>query len=357
LKGEDGERVSTQGEDGALKEGVASVAAAGDSRSRARRLVALGAGALFSGLCFYYLSRKIGWGEFTEQLRGLNVVLLAPAAVCVVLSIALRGYRWGLMLPRGHLAHPAGAIRPVAIALALNGVLPGKAGEVMRIVYARFTYKLPVISATTSVLAERLVDMAALCMILGVALVLKHPAAAVEGGGGEPELRWPGAALAGGVLLAALAGGWWARRRGGRAAISVERVDLSQLPFTQRIGLALEPMRDVRTAVGVAVASLAAWMILAGGNYCVGLAFTSFPLSIFDIMALTSVSIIASALPSIPGAWGVFEGSVVAAAPVLGVVGADAELVSFALIAHFVQYAMVLALGGACGLIESALYR
>lgn len=321
-----------------------------------KRSAALAVGLVFSGLCAFYLSQKISLAQMREHFGGMRVGLLVPAAMCVAASISLRGYRWGLMVPRQYLERPAPAIRPVAISLALNGVLPGRVGEIMRILYARGMYKLPIVSATTSVLAERLADMAVLCVLLVGALVWLRPEGLVERLGGESPttMLMLGLLAIGGAMALAAGWFWWRRSNGARSG---RKAVGGGSGFFETVKVALRPMRAPRTAAAVSITSLAAWSALVAANFLVVLAFRSMPLSLGEVTALTSVSIIASFLPSIPGAWGVFESSIVAVAPILGFAASDAELVSFGLTAHFVQYCTVLLMGGACGLIDAALYR
>lgn len=338
--------------------GTASESSAPDGEDRSKRLVrriaavALGIG--FSALCFAYLGQKVDLAELKTEVQGLRVGFIIPAALCVAFNIAIRGYRWGLMLPRAYVPRPAAAVFPASIGLAINGLLPGKAGELSRIVYCRFVFGLSLVTATASVLAERLVDMAVLCVILAAAIVLKGPedvAPAVFHG------------AQGFLILAALTSAGMAavftRRGPGESATAPEtEVEAAARSgaegFLQKLKLAVHSMRSGRAVVGVWGATFLGWGALILTNWLVAEGFESMPLSFAEIMALTSISIIATGLPSLPGAWGVFEGSIVALAPVVGIAANDAELLTYGLVIHLVQYSTVLAMGGTCGMADGA---
>ncbi len=267
------------------------------------------------------------WGvqpaRVLEILAGVNPVYLIPAALMIVLGLFARARSWFVLL--GERAPYPKVFWALNEGYLLNNVLPLRLGELGRAYSVSQSSQVTGGAALASVVVERLIDVAV--SLAGVALAISAIAAPV----------WAGRVLqAAGVVLAVLVLG--------SAVLAVNQKNILRLvdrlpgqgwlkvlktmdDFARGLGEAARPSRLLRSGFWSLCAWATAWLSL---ELVMGAFGTSAPP--MTLIFVTGVTAFGAALPSSPGAVGVYELSTVAA---LLVFGFSQELaVSLAILAH-----------------------
>lgn len=309
------------------------------------------------------------WVPVDEVLEALSRVApstFVAAMLLVVPNLWLRGFRWALLFRPHHRVTGASASKPVWIGLSLNAVLPGRIGEVARIVLGsrRFGTSLPYTTAT--VLIDRLLDALTLLGFFGIAVALLpdlegEQRVAILGTELESQrlfsyfrrLAWLCLAAAGLTVTLlfpsprALARKVWRALPGGglRAARWLARQAEDSARALDALG---SPVR-----VGqMLLLGFAIWTPLILANYLIARAFPELNLRLSEVVVVTAVTIGMTSLPSLPGAWGVFEAGGVLTLVLLGVPAPPPVALAYLLVIHCAAYFPVVLGGGAAVLWE-----
>ncbi len=298
-------------------------------------------------------------GDVWQALRQADLWRLALAMAPVVLSLWLRGVRWALLFrPRYEISHQA-ALGPVLIGLGLNAVLPGKVGEVAKVALGARRFGTGVAFTLSTVVGERLLDAVTLLAFLGGALLVLPPvedAATVDflGYAIGPEKLYRlarqigvGCALLIGLILSFVSLARQPRLAGFLGALPVVG------PRARRaLGEASQGLRalgEPTILARVLALSLLLWLALGLTNLLVAGAMPGVDLNLRQALVLTAIAIAASAIPSVPGAWGVYEAGALLALVLIRVAPEPGDGVAFAFTSHFCQYLPVVVLGAVAG--------
>lgn len=290
-------------------------------------------------LLVYWVPLKEAW----HSLTGANLPLLLLAAAMTFFNIALRGVRWIAII--GLSGRRPGDIlvstQLCAMSLGFNAILPAKAGEIIRIGLARHHLRLTMGNATQAAVVEKLIDMVALLALVAVMLEL----VGLDGETARIAQAFrhiSSAALVLAVLLAALAFPRFNRLARGALYTVLSRLRAARygrkaLRFLHDFGSGVRRMTAPELAL-ISLLTPVIWLILGIGGYILALAMPEVSLSLPIAVAFIAATVLIAALPSAPGAWGVFEagGLVILLALVDSV--ATAPAASFVLSAHLIQY-------------------
>lgn len=244
--------------------------------------------------------------EAIGYLREANPLLIAAAAVWYFSAVVVISMRWGFLLRSIRRVPPARLIELVCIGYMGNNIYPLRAGEILRIALLKRDHDVPIASAGTVVITERIFDgLVMLSFILASIAVFNVPVA--------PELRQ--ASLLVGlpfvvalVVFLALATRpnalRWLARTFSRPL--PERLRALALKIAEGIINGLEALRTPADLAGTVVTSYLSWMLEASVYYLVALAFG---LGIDYPSALLVVGVVnlAGLIPASPGQFGVYE--------------------------------------------------
>lgn len=278
------------------------------------------------------------WGLQPERIIEVfgrsRPAFLIPAALMVLLGLFARARSWHVLL--GEQTEYRRAFWALNEGYLMNSVLPLRLGEVGRAYSVSRGAPVSGGMALATVVVERLIDvavsLAALVVSLGFIAAPRWAGNVAMGGG---------AVLGIGILAAALL----VLTR--RPLLEL----LARLPGARWIGLAglfdafaggfgevAEPRRLSRSGLWSLAAWITAWVQLA-------FVFLMFDLrgGLMTFVFVTGVTAFGAALPSSPGALGVFELSMLAAMRVVGYEQVDG--VSVAVTAHALQVGLTGALG------------
>jgi uncharacterized protein (TIRG00374 family) len=150
--------------------------------------------ALAVGLLAFFI-RNADLTRVWTEMRAARPDLLAVATALSIPMFLVRAERWQYLLaPLGHTRFWV-AFRTTVIGFAASFVLPARAGEVLRPYLLAKSERLPATAAFATIIVERILDLAAVLMLLGMYLMWDGSAAASA----APQL-YRAMAFGGGVI-------------------------------------------------------------------------------------------------------------------------------------------------------------
>jgi glycosyltransferase 2 family protein len=295
------------------------------------RLLAL-VGILVSVGFGYLAVRGVHWSDTWAALRSTDYEWLVPALALMTVAFFIRVERWRVMF---HPRRPA--FRPLARALfvgyLLNNLLPVRAGEAARVVTLNRQTRVPVMTATATILVERAYDVLSLVTLL----FLSAP--------WLPHVSWLRAAgLIALVLTLALGAAalvvWFSQGRIVHALFRpLHRIALVPRDFVER---APRDFLDGLAALlrpGIALATFGlttlSWLVLGVAFWLVTVAFHLHVSYLAGLLVVIGIGL-SMILPSSPAALGVFEGATVVCLGAYGI--SDSRALSYALVLHALNF-------------------
>ncbi|ARN73875.1 lysylphosphatidylglycerol synthase transmembrane domain-containing protein [Oceanicoccus sagamiensis] len=290
----------------------------------------------------------INYFPFSESILGLSSVSLPffiLAMLITSINFFIRGVRWRLFLNGGSTMQLTAY---GAIGLALNAVLPGKIGEITRVILAS---KLPGSStgrATMSILIERFLDLIVLVTLVWLAFWYIGFS---DSQLGQELIKTADFLL---VLCVVLFGGIALvsnKKMNQYISTLVDRVFVKMrkiaIFLTRLIKDAGEISENIsyRNSIYGLVITFVVWLIVAFSIQLVAIATPGINCSFSAALAIASITTLASALPSAPGAWGVYEAAGVLIATKVTEYNNLSAVGTFILCSHLVQYLPVLIAG------------
>jgi len=270
-----------------------------------RRVVFLVASVIVSGVFLWLALRDVPLQDVIETIRTANVWWLLVALVLIVLGLWTRALRWrGLV---GFRIARVQAFHLLNITMLLN-LIPLRAGEVARSLLATRS-GVPVMTAATSIVVERLLDTLLVVVLLAAALTQLPDAPA--------SVTQLAAAFGAATVAAFIVLIFFARFPGIPHAVLafVERL----LPFIKRLQLArlldhvldgLQPLTRWRSAAHAVFWTIVSWGFSTGTFICY-----MFALDVREnvlLMAILSMTLAAFsiAIPVSVAAIGPYQGAV-----------------------------------------------
>jgi hypothetical protein len=111
------------------------------------------------------------------------------------------------------------------------------------------------------------------------------------------------------------------------------------------LGKGLTSLKNLCTISKLLFYSITIWLAFAICNYLISLGMSGIQLTFLQAIVVTSMSIAASFIPSVPGAWGVFEAGGLFALVISGVQFDQAVGIAYVLTVHIVSYLLIVLLG------------
>lgn len=294
-----------------------------------------------SVLALYVIFSQLDLRLLGEALRSARYIYLLPSVLFVLLGLMARAVRWQALLSEGL---PLGrAFSILNVAYFVNGVLPLRIGEVARAFLAsRADPPVPMMKSASTIIVERLLDVLAVLVILGLALI---NAPLIE------ELRslalfFTPAVIVGFAVLLLLA---WQRDFALKAAAALT----GRVALLRRLRLVdwlahfldgLVPLTQPARLAKVLVWTTIAWTFSLASGFVLMYAF--FDAGDWTVTALFTVSAsFAVAVPAVPGNLGTYELSILLALGAMGYGEPASTATAFAVVVHAVNLAMNALLG------------
>ena len=287
-------------------------------------------GVLISVACLGFIACRIDLNEFVSAIASFQWGWLLFGLASLSLGYTVRVVRWSSLL-RAAGAHvpPSKCAAPFLGAIALNNVLPMRLGDVVRALVFPSAIGIGRITATGSLVMERLVDLMTLlaCLVIGLAMTSKAqlPEWLV---GTAVGLAITGSAV---LILFFLFSGWlsrWVGRWAHKAPYPKRERILRAL---KDLLLGIDAMSRLPVLFSLFVLSMLVWAGEAGLYW--GLLW-GFGLEVGAGAALVVMAIatLATLVPSSPGYVGPFHLAAFSAVIMLG--GSSAQAAGFAVLAH-----------------------
>ena len=174
------------------REAPGSLGSAGVNAGTSRWL-RLTFGLIFASLFAWLVLRRLNFAEVGRAIATIHWPVLVLAVLALALGYSVRIIRWWLMLRASDPALPLVAcVRPLLISVAVNNVIPFRAGDALRVVGFRKQLAATPVRVFATLVAERVLD---LTVLLAVFLV---------GVGGVKAGAIPQAYVRGCVVIACL---------------------------------------------------------------------------------------------------------------------------------------------------------
>ena len=297
-----------------------------------RILVGVVLGVPLSALLLWLAVRNADFDDVRMVVSDVDVANLSLAVVVMAFVYGGQALRWW-GIARAPMLAPAWFGRTVACSAAVNNVLPGRIGDLLRARWLQVDAGISGGRALATVFIDRACDV----IVLVALLLFSLPFVA--------EADWLRPLAAGGVVLvigiaAMLLGARAYTRRVGdrvRPVGLVRRVTRDTL-----FGLS-EPLGERRVAALGAV-SLVVWLLCSFAVWIVARG-VGIELSPVDAVFVAAVLNLGVAIPSAPGFVGTYQWLGVSSLALVGV-GTDAAL-AFAILMHAVWYVPTTLVGGA----------
>ena len=259
-------------------------------------------GIAISLVCLALALVGIEWDQVGLALRQADWGHLIVALGALLAFLITRSMRWRVLL--GSEISLAEAFAVTNIGYLVSNVLPFRLGDPARAVAIGLTGKVKVSTALSTVVVERVLDMLAVVLLLAITTPFVRQAGWTR----EAGLFGGAAAVLALIVLVVLAQRPDLGQRSARWILArAPRVD--QERWTERVDGVLDglaALRSARSGVGLLVWSVVTWASSVGFYFAVLQAFIEEP-SLVQASFLTSAIGLSVALPSSPGAFGVFQ--------------------------------------------------
>jgi hypothetical protein len=311
-------------------------AAAGAPRDRFKRIARAVLGLAITVVTLYVVYRDSDPREILNALANFNLVMLLPFGILYAIQLWAKTERWAQLLERGSVRLRV-LFSTMMVGYTINTLLPARLGEVARIYLLHKRANVPAGRTLSTIVFERLLDVATVVLLLGIALL------SVD----FPESMRFMLLLGTVLLIVGLAGLVLVALLPPRLYSSIiERAPiLMRVPFKGTIEAGFTLLVEVvRTRRGVLAFgwSIPAWLTLVAGTHFVLLGF-GLDVPIWASMVLVGATSLGMTLPSSPGYVGVFHWLAAESLALFGVAESAAE--TAALVLHIVGFAPVTLLG------------
>lgn len=303
--------------------------------------------------CLVFIASQIELSAVAEALSVFNWPYLAVAVVSLAFGYLFRILRWYLMLrSAGALVTLQGCAVPFLGSIALNNVLPLRLGDLVRALVFPVAIGLSRVTATGSLLIERLVDLLTLLAVLGVGLAYSGK---LDVPLWLPEVAM-GLSIFGGLallmvfLFSGLIASWLESSLVSRATTVPGRVALLVATLLRSV----ESMSRLKALLAVFGLSILVWLgeaglflsLLHGFGFDAGLSVAVI------VMAIATLSTL---VPSSPGYVGPFHLAAYAAITMLG--GTPEQAAGFAVLSHLTLWVPTTLAGALCMAIKPQIFK
>lgn len=296
------------------------------------------AGLIISAAFLFLSLRQANLNAMLEALQTARYQYIVLASLSIIISLILSGTRWSVLTKRR--LPVVDTFWLVNIGFLINNVLPARAGEIARAVLAGKRSSIHFSSALSSIVVERLFDMVAVVVLLGIALIaLPLPSWAIGAGAFLGAI-----ALTGFVVLVISARKPVFFIKIGTTIlillpwVNKEKAQTFLAPFVEGLG----GVADLKTFALSTIWTTTTWLFSSLGAWLMLLAFwESVPLA-FGSLTIAAAGI-GIAIPAAPSGVGPYEAAIIG---VLTAIGYDVNISrSYAITLHATNIAITTILG------------
>ncbi len=287
-----------------------------DSPLISRRVVMIGTivGVPLSLLFLWLAVRGVDFHAVTDALSQARVGLVVVGVIAMAVVYVVQAQRWRYIARRDGTAPLPVFTAMVVGSIAINDVVPGRPGEVVRAYWLSRRTGIAGARALATVIVDRASDVIALVVILVITLpFVEHPA-------WLQTIVYVMLAVAV-ALVVVMAAAWWYTHKSatGRArGVSGTVVRRRLRHHVSGIVRGAASIVTARDAMVVAGLSGLAWLAWAGGAWAIASSL-GIAQSATDILFVAAVLNLGVAIPSSPGFVGTYQWLAVAAMGLTGV--------------------------------------
>jgi glycosyltransferase 2 family protein len=333
-------------------------------------------GLAVSLVAMYLAFRNVPFNDLLNYFESINYVWLFPAVATLLISFALRAYRWKIILePAGNIGFWQ-SFHPLMIGFMINCILPGRVGEVARPVILQKKEKIPFSTGLATVAAERVFDVGMLIILFAVLFATIKINPKLDIVFGKYHLNKALLTTVGKgtfkLLLLLIAGimlvSFNKTRKGVNAVILWlpqalffvgsevkkkirNRICEPLVKFVENFATGFMLVKHPAKLCACIGLSIVIWILAAFSYYLMSLGCPGIELSFIEITATMVIICFFIALPSVPGYWGIWEAGGVFALLLFGVSSKDAA--GFTLANHAVQVFPVIIVGFISAIVTS----
>lgn len=269
-------------------------------------------GILVAAFFLYLFVQKIEWVKVVAAIRQANYWWLLPNIVMIFASMALRAWRWGVMVNPLKRCSFRGLYAATMIGFMASNILPARLGELARPLSLGKIEDVSRSAAMATTLVERVFDLLTLLALFTVIILFKEfPASVAED---LQHLEAAGWAFLAVTLVAVfvltmlkLRTDFTLRILNKPLKIFPPRIQEVGSDILAKFASGLQVLSDPKSVAIISAQSALLWVIMALSNYFIFLAFDMSYLPIdasFVVLAVVSVGIM---LPNAPGFIGPYQ--------------------------------------------------
>lgn len=309
-------------------------------------------GVLVSVAALMVVLRDFDGAQLASALQHAHWYWIAAGIASLAIGYALRIRRWAAILANdASVLSFRACAAPFLASLALNNVMPLRAGDFVRALVFPRAIGISRARATASLILERLLDVVTILLALAIAVCF---------GPGESLPAWIATSA---VVLAVMATVLMGlifilgHAVGDRMHASDGVATGLRAGWMRAFRDMVRTLRDtLRPGVfgGLLLLSAAAWIAEAGLYWAVSMAL-GLGFGFFSALFVCAVAVLSTLIPSAPGYIGTFHLAVYSA--VLGVTGDPSGALSFALVSHLAFWVPTTAVGAWIMIRDPGLWR
>jgi uncharacterized protein (TIRG00374 family) len=302
--------------------------------------------ALAFGLLLWAL-RGVPIDEVVDHIRAAKPVPLIASILIATATFPIRLPRWRLLLrdDRGGPLPAAPLWHAIAIGFLANGILPFRAGELVRTYAATRLTGVRFTAALSSIAVERIFDGLTVVALLAFALLRSDlpPGITVGGVSLIHVAQVTGLLTLGALVVATLVVAFPLAAEGVvRRVLPPGRVTDALVRAIEGVRQGMASLRSPALVIGVAFWSLVLWMVNALALYVCFAAF-DIPVGYNGALLLQGILVFGISVQVTPGFVGQFEAAVVAALALYGVPNGLAS--SYAIVYHGTTFVPIMLFG------------
>jgi len=309
---------------------------------------------LVTAACLYLAFWNVPLKQLWEVLRAIRYVWVIPFCLITIVSMYSRAMRWKYLLEPVVNVPSHKIFSPLIICFALNGILPGRAGEFARAYLVTRDYRVKFSSVFATIVVERIIDAVSLLSLFVIILAFVPLTGKVDLNWGTTKWTMEAAQLRplGDRLLifclivfTATALMLWGPFR------KVVQEIVSRVPFLRRkwkdwlnhfIETFVEgfhSLRNPRLILWAIVHTAIIWATVGWSLAVISHGFPNVRLDFLQGMTTAIIICIAITIPAAPGYWGLYEVGCILSLQILNVVPSDQQAVAlgYSLVIHFLQ--------------------
>jgi uncharacterized protein (TIRG00374 family) len=132
-------------------------------------------GFAIASLLMIFFLRNVDFGGVVDAIRAARSGMIVLAFLVLTLGYVIRAIRWRYLLsPLGSVSLGV-ALHSTMIGFAVNAILPGRVGELLRPYLLARQERLSASAVVATVLVERVLDLVAILVIFGLSVVIFDP--------------------------------------------------------------------------------------------------------------------------------------------------------------------------------------